>query len=873
MSLPKSTGLNGLDTILHNLKQGDNVVWQVDSIGDYLPFVKPYCQYAQKNGLKPVYFRFARHKPLITENSGIEIHNLNPEDGFEKFVKGFHEVIDKYGSEGYYIFDCLSELVADWHSDRMLGNFFLLVCPYIYKAGAIGYFAMLRNKHSFHATRAIMDTPQVFLDVYRHRQKIYIHPIKVEKRYSTTMNLIHVWEKEEFLPVKASVTITEILSKIPWSRLDSASYMLGFWSSTFAEAERIEADLTAGKDVGEKAGEMFKKLLRMAISRDEPVLKLAEKYFCLSDIINIRRRMIGTGLVGGKSVGMLLARAILEKTDKAWTNMMEPHDSFFIGSDVFYTFLVQNNIWWIRDKQKKTPDLLEGAEEVRRKVLDGTFPDYIVEQFVDMLDYFGQSPIIVRSSSLLEDNFGNAFAGKYESVFCANQGTREQRLQEFLSAVRQVYASTMSEDALAYRLQRGLDRQDEQMALLIQRVSGSYHNQYFFPYLAGVGVSYNTFVWKPHLDPKAGMLRLVFGLGTRAVDRIEDDYARIIALDEPLLRPHAGKEEIIKFSQHKVDLLDTKENILKVIGFQELIQEKTDIKLDLIAERDAQTESKMRDLNIELSEFWVLTFKKLITETDFMQRMQKMLKVLEATYKYPVDIEFTANFTEEQNVIINLLQCRPLQTKGIKAKVNIPKAIEPGKIFFQSVGYTMGGNISQSIKRVIYVKPQPYLELPLSGKHDVAKLIGKLNKQISDREAMPAILLGPGRWGTTTPSLGVPVSFSEINNMAVLGEIAYEGGNIMPDLSFGTHFFQDLVESDIFYVALFPYKDNVIFNIDLFKNMRNSLAAIVPEAEKYSEAVKVYEITGNNLQIMCDVISQKVVCFFCDNMDLKNKKT
>ena len=118
-----------------------------------------------------------------------------------------------------------------------------------------------------------------------------------------------------------------------------------------------------------------------------------------------------------------------------------------------------------------------------------------MDQFAEMLDYFGQSPIIVRSSSLLEDNYGNAFAGKYESVFCANQGSPQKRLEDFLSAVRTIYASTMSEEALRYRAHRGLLDRDEQMALLVQRVSGGLHGDLFFPQVAGVGLSYNPYVW------------------------------------------------------------------------------------------------------------------------------------------------------------------------------------------------------------------------------------------------------------------------------------------------------------------------------------------------------------------------------------------
>ena len=142
------------------------------------------------------------------------------------------------------------------------------------------------------------------------------------------------------------------------------------------------------------------------------------------------------------------SRAILEQVDERWKTLLEPHDSFFIGADVFYTFLVQNKIWWTRQKQKDPAHFLEGADEARQRMLEGVFPEYITKQFGDLLDYFGQSPIIIRSSSLLEDAFGNAFAGKYESIFCANQGPRAKRLEDFMSAVRRIYASSMSEKAL-----------------------------------------------------------------------------------------------------------------------------------------------------------------------------------------------------------------------------------------------------------------------------------------------------------------------------------------------------------------------------------------------------------------------------------------
>ncbi|MCF7958839.1 MAG: PEP/pyruvate-binding domain-containing protein, partial [Phycisphaerae bacterium] len=414
----------------------------------------------------------------------------------------------------------------------------------------------------------------------------------------------------------------------------------------------------------------------------------------------------------------------------------------------------------------------------------------------------------------------------------------------------------------AYRLQRGLDRQDEQMALLVQRVSGSYKNNHFFPDLAGVGVSYNTFVWKPELDPKAGMLRLVFGLGTRAVDRVEDDYPQTIALDQPLLRLYADREGQSKFTQRNVDLLDTSDNSLKTVSVVELLGDELDISSDLIAEPDLHTEQKIREMGMKARRCWILTFKKLLSHTNFIEIMQKILKNLERYYHYPVDVEFTVNFTTDGAFKINVVQCRPLQTKGIKANVRLPENIMPEDILFASQGYTMGGSISQAIKKMIYVDPVKYVETSNQQKYSIARLVGKLNRQIADRETSPTMLLGPGRWGTTTPSLGVPVNFSEINKVSILVEIAYEGGSLMPELSFGAHFFQDLVESDIFYVALFPQKETVVFNRNKITEMPNLLTQYFPEENEFEDVVKVCNVDSGKLQLLCDVVSQNSVCFF-----------
>lgn len=860
-----STGLKGFDTVVNGIIAGDNIVWQMDSIEDYVPFVRPYCEFAKNNGRSLIYFRFAKHPPLIDESSGAKIYELDPENGFEAFISQIHDIIAKDGKGGYYLFDSLSDLAADWYSDRMLGNFFMLTCPYLYQMETIAYFAIMRNLHSFHAISTIVETTQLFLDVYRHNDKHYVHPIKVQGRYSPTMNMLHVRQSDdEFVPVTESITITEILAEKPWSRLDSASMMNGYWARTFARAEMLQADIERGQANKADLDKYFHRMLRMIFTRDERILKMAQQYLTLKDILNVWRRMIGTGLVGGKSVGFFLARAILEKIDLRWKAMLEPHDSFFIGSDVFYTFLVQNKIWWVRQKQKDPQHFLEGSEEARQRMLEGVFPEYIAKQFGDLLDYFGQSPIIIRSSSLLEDAYGNAFAGKYESIFCANQGPRTKRLEDFMAAVRRIYASSMSEKALSYRAQRGLLDKDEQMALLVQRVSGAPHETYFFPQAAGVGFSFNPYVWSEYIDPEAGMLRLVFGLGTRAVDRSDDDYTRIVALNVPEQKPEANLRETRQFAQQRVDLLDLEKNQLCARAFEEIAGACKNLPLEMFASRDTALEQRAAQGGIANIFSWTLTFDNLLTKTSFAADMRDMLAILEKAYDCPVDIEFTVNFFGEGNYKINLLQCRPLQLRGGGTIRGVWPDIDQKNVIVRSVGPVIGQSRSVTIDRLIYVVPQVYGHLPDNDRYAVARLIGQL-AHLPEAEGKTVMVLGPGRWGTSTPSLGIPVSFAEIEKISVVCEIVAMRDDFVPDVSLGTHFFSDLIEFEILYMGLFPTHENNVLNKRFFAESKNRLVELIPTAAKWSEAVRVIDAAdmpdGKVIKLYANTLNQKVVCY------------
>ncbi len=625
-----STGMPGLDRVLTGLLPGDNVVWEVESIEDYLPVVGPFCNEAVRLQRKLIYFRFAGHAPLLDASSGAAIHVLEPEEGFERFLTEILNVIEHAGPGAFYVFDCLSDLAADWFSDRMLGNFFMITCPYLFELDTIAYFALQKNLHSFHATQSIFNTAQVIIELHRKQDHFFVHPKKVWQRSSPTMYALHQREGDDFKPVTSSATITDILAGAPKPWLEFTIHRPGIWAHTFNAAQQTVHALRAGLPVQAEAKAHFKRLLKMVVTRDPRFQELAEKHLTLADLVDIMQRMVGTGLIGGKSLGMLLARAMLQKADSQWAERLESHDSFYVGSDVFYTYLVQNGCWWLRRRVKDSQTFLQHADEVRQKILGGTFPDYIQQQFMEMLEYFGQSPLIVRSSSLLEDNYGNAFSGKYESVFLANQGAPHERLQAFMRAVRTVYASAMSEDGLSYRQQHGLLDRDEQMALLVQRVSGELHGDLFFPQVAGVGFSFNPFVWSEDIDPHAGMLRLVFGLGTRAVDRTDDDYTRLVALNAPLKRPEAKSDEAREYAQRRVDVLDLKANELLSRDFERVAATVPEEMLEFFATR---YESAWDDAPATQKSFaGVLTFERMLAKTDFVPAMRELCRTLHGAY-------------------------------------------------------------------------------------------------------------------------------------------------------------------------------------------------------------------------------------------------
>ena len=757
------SGYAGLDALLDSIRLGDNVVWQVDDVEEFRIFAEPFVRQAVRDKRDVIYIRFAQHDPVIKDLSGVTVRRFNPDEGFEAFTVAIHNEITLHGKDAFYVFDCLSELQSVWYTDLMMGNFFRVTCPYLFELDTVAYFPLLRGRHSFDAVARIRDTTQLLLDVYSGGDDIYLHPLKVWNRYSGQMFLPHHFSRKDgqFRPVEGGVGMSRYYQLLQNLSLNHPDQNYDSYDRFFNLAKMEYTRGIFSEDTEEQ-------IIDSTMTKDERLKKLVRQYFTPDDYFLLRNRMIGSGAIGGKACGMVLARKICETEIPEFTGHNEPHDSFYIGSDVFYTYIVSNDCWRLRIRQRTKEGYFSAAGELRDHLLTGQFPANIREQFLNMLEYYGQSPIIVRSSSFLEDGFGNAFAGKYESVFCVNQGSPQECLEKFEQAVRQVYASTMNYSALEYRYQRGLDTRDEQMAILVQRVSGSGYGNYFMPGAAGVGYSHSTYKWMPDMDSSAGMLRIVMGLGTKAVDRTSEDYPRLSNLDRPTATIYSTTEQKHRYSQRNIDVLDCTENCARELPLNQLLPVLPLWYKKLLLEHDRDAEMLLQQRGI-YRDVWFVSCQGLLSNSRFTGLMQRILHTLENVYHNPVDIEYTVNMDETGDFVVNLLQCRPLYTSKKSKQVDFSK-IEWDDIFFDIKDSSMGASDRRPVDVVIQVDPVLYYSYPYNKKYDVVSAIHKINRHYQDRQGTKdnIMLMTPGRIGTSSPELGVPVAFGDISNFSII---------------------------------------------------------------------------------------------------------
>jgi hypothetical protein len=633
------------------------------------------------------------------------------------------------------------------------------------------------------------------------------------------------------------------------------------WAMLFARGEEYEGYPPEQKSkVQHHLKEMVVVLTKGMLSDQLDFVGLAREFLTISDLKSIRQRRIGRGKIGGKSAGLMLAWKILQRRGREIDPDLASHISipepYFVGADVFYDFQALNNlVQFMNQKYKTLEENRAEYPELRQAYVGGDFPEGVVDRFRAVLKEVGNSPIVVRSSSLLEDNFGFSFAGKYDSFFLPNQGSAVENLRILTRAISEVYASALSPDALEYRRRMGLLDYDERMAVLIQKVVGMPYRNYYFPALAGVAFSHNPFRWNSRIRLEDGLVRLVWGLGTRAVDRVSNDYPRMIALSNPTLRPEMGAQEVSKYSQHLVDVLNLKTNQPETLPVSQLLRsDYPGMHLLASVNKGDYVQPVFSLLQEPAPRSLVLTFDNLIARTNFVPLVKFLLQTLERHYGRPVDVEFAVDRVGGQSgseIELSLLQCRPLSYQQGGKTVAIPEHVPNQDVLFTATRLVPHGIVS-GVRYIVWIDPAQYdgIESP-TDKTQVARIVGQLNHALANQTF---IMMGPGRWGSSNINLGVKVTYADINHARALVEVALAHGEHAPEASYGTHFFQDLVESQIYPIPVYPDDPQTTFNWQFFDEAPNALADILPHAAGTYSYVKVIDVPvvsgGKHLEII-----------------------
>lgn len=666
-----------------------------------------------------------------------------------------------------------------------------------------------------------------------------------------------VMSDEIFGIAAAHVSGHEILTNIQkWIQEDRSGFLVRILespTSSLAEIasaiERFHHLSPQGLELSSPRERGFRvSLIRRMLSDHPRFINIAKRYIHVSDFYELLHRVIAPagshGRMGGKGAGLLLAAKVLAggREDDPTVPAVKVPKTWYLTSDGLLNFINYNDLEEIvEQKYEEVGHVRHEYPYIVHLFKNSPLPPEIVNGLSVALDDFGERPLIVRSSSLLEDRMGTSFAGKYKSLFIANQGSKRDRLVALMDAITEVYASTFGPDPIEYRIEHDLVDFHEEMGILIQEVVGTHVGRYFLPAFAGVGFTNNELRWSRRIRREDGLLRMVPGLGTRAVDRVSDDYPILLAPGQPALRVNVTIDEKVRYAPQKIDVINLETNTFETIVIADLLREygsEYPILRQLVSiARDDRLE-QVTALGFEPDrDHLVVTFEGLITRTPLVEEMKAILRVLQSEFHSPVDIEFA-----HDGVDLYLLQCRP-QSYGRRSQpAAIPHDLPAETTVFTANRYVSNGTVSD-ITHIVYVDPQRYTEI--TERADllaVGRAVSRLNQLLPKRQF---ILMGPGRWGSRDDiRLGVNVTYSDINNTAMLIEIARKRRDYVPELSFGTHFFQDLVEASIRYLPLYPDDHGIQFNEAFLTQSRNALPELLPEFSHLANAIRVIDVPG-----------------------------
>ena len=350
----------------------------------------------------------------------------------------------------------------------------------------------------------------------------------------------------------------------------------------------------------------------------------------------------------------------------------------------------------------------------------------------------------------------------------------------------------------------------------------------------------------------------MMGLGTSAVDRTTGSYPRLVSLDMPQATSCTTVAEKHQFSQRNIEAVDTTMHCVRQLDLQQIEPLLPGYLGNILLDHDFEVERSFRERGINRSVRFI-SCSGIVKNEILMKQIQAIMQLIQKEYEYPVDIEFTVNLSETGEYSINLLQCRPLQVFKDTGKVKIPEHIPEENIILENVHSSMGLSRNVKMDIIVLVDPIAYYHMPYAKKTNVARLIGAVNwKNKGQNKHM--LLMVPGRIGTSSPELGVPTTFADISEFEAICEIEEKKAGYNPELSYGSHIFQDLVEAEILYTAVFSNEKTLHFVPEKLAEYPDIVSQFTEDPE-LRQIVHVYDVSRGSCELCNDLQRERLMLY------------
>lgn len=585
-------------------------------------------------------------------------------------------------------------------------------------------------------------------------------------------------------------------------------------------------------------------LIESILSNRIDYIERAKEYIAIEDLFHLLQRVIFTseshGKLGGKSAGIFLAENILRKANngRSLPSIRTPR-TWYISSDMMLDFIHYNNMDEIMEQKYKDLERVRFEYPyVIEMFQQGAMPPDMINELSAALDDLGDTPVVVRASSVLEDRTGFSFAGKYKTVFLANQGDRDDRLRALVSAVAEVYASNFGPDPIEYRADRGLLEFSEQLGIMIQEVVGTRVGPYFLPAYSGVACSHNRLRWLPQTGGSGGLVLLVPGLGTGARHRSPGEYPVLLMTGQA---PGAAQEmgAAARRAPAKLDVINLETNSLQTVELADVLKAAgkeypaANQVVSIVDGAQPRPLSPQKDGKAVEKGRPAATFDGLINRSPFASHMRNLLRVLEEALGKPMEVEFASDGEH-----LFLLQCRPQCLVRMPRPAPIPKDLPKEQIVFSSHRYVSNG-WSGKITHVVFIDPEKWagLEGP-DRRRDVLAVLTRLNELLPKKQF---VLMRPGRSGRAD---GADASNGggEYKNAAALIELWRREDDSGTAPLVDGRLLQDVVETGMLYLPLFSDDEGTHLNERFLRRSTNLLPELLPEFATLGDVIRVIDV-------------------------------